>query len=91
VRVCVTCFSLTQVLCGLSARTCILYAQWHATGSHSSDYVPAHYVVIDPRQRAVVLVVRGSAGLRDAFVNLHTVSFYLHLHRSNIDCAKLGV
>ena len=31
---------------------------------------------------AVVLVVRGSAGLRDAFVNLHTVSFYEHSNDS---------
>ena len=39
---------------------------------HDRSYVPAHYVVVDPTLRAVVLVVRGSLGLRDVFVDLHT-------------------
>eukprot|EP00962_Isochrysis_galbana_P050888 scaffold22242_cov90-Isochrysis_galbana.AAC.1 len=62
-----------EAMSGLSARSCLLYAQWNPTGSsHDGTYMPAHYIALDPVLRAVVLVVRGSFGLRDAFVDLRT-------------------
>ena len=63
-----------EAMSGLSARGCLLFSQWQPTGSfHDATYVPAHYIVLDLRLRAVVLVIRGSLGLRDAFVDLQTV------------------
>jgi hypothetical protein len=65
-----------EAMTNLSARICLLHAQWSPTGStHDGAYVPAHYITVDPVLKAVVLVVRGSFGLRDAFVDLRTVSF----------------
>ncbi|EOD26373.1 hypothetical protein EMIHUDRAFT_205378 [Emiliania huxleyi CCMP1516] len=69
-----------ETLTQLSARHCLLYAQWAPTGApHRGGYVPAHYIVADPTLRAVVLVVRGSLGLRDVLVDLQTAPAPRHL------------
>lgn len=69
-----------ETLTRLSARHCLLYAQWAPTGApHRGGYVPAHYIVADPTLRAVVLVVRGSLGLRDVLVDLQTAPAPRHL------------
>ena len=53
----------------------IVWAQWaprlkRPSKDESRAYVPAHLVVVDRASRAVVLVVRGSLGLRDVVADL---------------------
>lgn len=50
----------------------LLHAQWRPRREEGSGgpYTPAHYIVVDHAERAVVLVVRGSLDLSDVLTDL---------------------
>lgn len=50
----------------------LLHAQWRPTRDEGAGgpYTPAHYIVVDHAERAVMLVVRGSLDLSDVLTDL---------------------